>query len=302
LSLSLLKKGYKVFGTSRNSCNGVYPNLDALGIRNSVVLIPVELGSFEQVRRAIEYSKACEIYYLAGQSSVAQSFDQPGEALLSINLGLINILEAIKISGLNCRIFNASSGECFGDANGELVNENSILSPMSPYAIAKIAAQSMCEVYRSSYGTFACSGIMFNHESPLRPERFVTQKIIQTGIRIAQGSKEILELGDLSIVRDWGWAEEYVEAIWLMMQQDKPQDFVIASGRSLSLQEFVAVTFGHLGLDWSCHVKVNESFFRPNEIKSVRADPSKAKCELGWEAKIHSDGLIAKMLASGKEY
>lgn len=273
--------------------------MEALGIGDSVDIISVKLDSFEQVSNAIAYSKPDEIYYLAGQSSVAQSFDQPGEAFLSINMGLINVLEALKISELKCRVFNAGSGECFADANGELLNEGTVLSPTSPYAVAKMAAQTMCSVYRKSYGIYVCSGILFNHESPLRPERFVTQKIIQTAIRISQGSQEILELGDLSIVRDWGWAEEYVEAFWLMLQQEKPQDYIIASGVSISIREFVAAVFDHLGLDWSCHVQINESLHRPNEVKTVRVDPSKVVNELGWKPKIHSYSLITKMIDNG---
>jgi GDP-mannose 4,6-dehydratase len=191
-----------------------------------------------------------EVYNLAGQSSVGLSFEQPVETLESIATGTLNLLEAIRFIGAPIRLYNAGSSECFGETGEAGADENTPFRPRSPYAVAKAAAFWEVANYREAYGLFACSGILFNHESPLRPERFVTQKIVTAACRIAEGSTEKLTLGNMAIRRDWGWAPEYVEAMSLMLQQEQPEDYVIATGESCSLEEFVAIAFAAVGLDW----------------------------------------------------
>ena len=191
--------------------------------------------------------------------------------------------------------------EYFGDTNGELATESSSFRPRSPYAVAKAAAFWELASYREAYGLYASSGILFNHESPLRPERFVTRKIISSAVRIASGRKEKLHLGNLAIHRDWGWAPEYVEAIWLMLQQVEPDDFIVSTGEAHSLEEFVAMTFDHFGLNWRDHVVIDKSLFRPAEISVMRGDPTKARKKLGWEARTKIKQVIGLMLQAEQE-
>ena len=194
------------------------------------------------------------------------------------------------------RLYQAGSSECFGDTLGEAANEATALKPSSPYAVAKASAYWLVENYRAAYNLYACTGILFNHESPLRPTRFVTQKIISTARRIASGSTEKLKLGRLDISRDWGWAPEYVEAMWLMLQQDVPEDYVIATGTTVTLQEFVAEVFRCLDLDWKDHVVVDAEFLRPTDLLVSRADPSKAERQLGWKARYKVADVVKGML------
>jgi GDPmannose 4,6-dehydratase len=198
--------------------------------------------------------------------------------------------------GSGIRQYYAGSSETFGDSNGESCSETTPFKPRSPYAVGKASAFWLADNYRDAYGLFACTGILFNHESPLRPARFVTKKIINAAKRIAEGSNETLELGRLDIVRDWGWAPKYVEAMWLMLQQERPEDFVIATGVSHSLQEFVASAFDSLGLDWRQHVIQSPKFMRPTDIAFNRGDPSKAKRMLGWDSEIDMHGVIQRMI------
>ena len=193
------------------------------------------------------------------------------------------------------KVYYAGSGECFGDTQGQPANENTPFYPMSPYAVAKSSAYWLVNNYREAYGLFACTGILFNHESALRPERFVTQKIVRAVKRIAQGSTEKLKLGRLDIARDWGWAPEYVEAMWLMLQQEKPHDYVIATGVTLSLEEFVQAAFAQAGLNWRDYVEQDPALFRPTDLAVGRADPTKAHQELGWKAATKGVDVVKKM-------
>jgi GDPmannose 4,6-dehydratase len=202
----------------------------------------------------------------------------------SISIGTLTLLEAIRFSGLPIRIYNAGSGECFGNIDGA-ANEETPFAPRSPYAVAKAAAFWQVANYREAYGLFGCTGVLFNHESYLRPARFVTKKIVSAACRIAAGSDEVLRLGDISIKRDWGWAPDYVEAMWLMLQQDAADDYVIATGKSHSLTDFVNRAFQAAGLNWRDHVEIDESLKRPAEIGGNCGDPSKAKRVLGWKPK-----------------
>lgn len=298
LARLLLTKGYEVHGTSRDAGASSLANLRILGIENQVHVLSMATKDFRSVLQGISKAKPCEIYNLSGQSSVALSFEQPVEALESILISTVNILEAIRFLDLGIRFYNACSSECFGDTKGKPADETTPFHPVSPYAVAKSAAYWQVANYRDAYGLYACSGILFNHESPLRPERFVTQKVVSAAVRIAKGSKERLLLGDLSIQRDWGWAPEFVDAMWRMLQLDQPGDFVVATGRTSSLQYFVNETFSRLGLDWKDHVDFAKTLVRPSEIKIGRGNPGRAEQVLGWKAETSIDGVIDKLVRS----
>ena len=224
------------------------------------------LNDFRSVLQVLSRVQPDEIYNLAGQSSVGLSFDQPVETLESISVGTLNLLEAIRITGISVKLYSAGSSECFGNTGGQPADETTPFRPRSPYAVAKSTAYWEVASYREAYSLFACTGILFNHESPLRPERFVTKKIISAACRIATGSSEKLYLGNMDIARDWGSAEEYVDAMWRMLQQPTPEDFVISTGETNTLQEFVATVFEALDLDWRHHVISDASLLRPSEI------------------------------------
>jgi GDPmannose 4,6-dehydratase len=251
---------------------------------------------FRSVFVAMKTSQPDEVYFLAGQSSVGLSFEQPAETIQSFTIGTLNVLEASRMLEKPVKQYHAGSSECFGDTGGLPATEATPFCPRSPYAVAKASAYWLVNNYREAYGLFACTGILFNHESPLRPHRFVTQKIIQSAKRIAAGSKEILQLGRLDIVRDWGWAPDYVEAMWLMLQQETPQDFLIATGESFALQDFVAASFEQLGLNWLDHVQQSEQLFRPTDIAVSAANSTKAREELGWSPKFNMHGVVKNMI------
>lgn len=297
LAKHLLSKGYEVTGSSRDVMVSSFNNLNTLDIRSQVKLISVSINDFRSVFNAIQESSPDEIYNLAGQTSVGLSFDQPVEAIESIAIGTLNILEVIRLLNKPVRFYNAGSSECFGDTGDTPANEQTPFAPRSPYAVAKSTAKWLINSYRESYGLYACTGILFNHESPLRPERFVTQKIIAGAAKIKAGQLNKLQLGNLDISRDWGWAPEYVQAMWLMMQLDQPDDFVIATGRKESLKYFVAKSFEYFDLDWQKYVEIEPSFFRPNEIVSSVGNPEKAIKALGWNKPTDIDGVIKMMCA-----
>ncbi len=298
LAQYLLAKGYTVTGSSRDVMASSFQNLNALGIREQVKLISVSVNDFRSVFNAIQTCNPDEIYNLAGQTSVGLSFDQPGEASESIAIGTLNILEVIRVLGKSVRFYNAGSSECFGDTGSTPANESTPFAPRSPYAVAKSTAKWLINSYRESYDLYACTGILFNHESPLRPERFVTQKIIVGASKIKAGLIQKIQLGNLDICRDWGWAPEYIEAMWLMMQQKEPSDFVIATGRMESLTYFVSKAFEYFDLDWQKYVEINPSFFRPNEIQHSVGNPERAIELLKWSKPTDVDGVIQKMCAA----
>jgi GDPmannose 4,6-dehydratase len=295
LAQLLLAKGYQVFGASRDAQVASFENLSRLGIRDRVALDSVSLIDFRSVLQALMKIQPDEVYNLAGQSSVGLSFQQPVETLESIAQGTLNLLEAIRFTGHPVRLYNAGSSECFGDTDLP-ADENTPFRPRSPYAVAKAAAFWEVANYREAYGLYACSGMLFNHESPLRPERFVTKKIIASACRIAAGNQEKLQLGNIAIQRDWGWAPEYTEAMWLMLQQDKPSDYVIATGESHSLEEFIDAAFSLLGLDWEKHVVSDPALLRPTDITIGRANPTRARELLGWQARHRMRDVVRMMV------
>ncbi len=296
LAKFLLEKGYDVWGTSRDAQGSSFGNLAKLGMKDEVTLLSMVPEDFRSVLVALRKSQPDEVYYLAGQSSVGLSFEQPAETIQSIALGTLNVLEACRMLDKPAKIYHAGSSECFGDTGGVAANENTAFQPRSPYAVAKASAFWLVNNYREAYNLFACTGILFNHESPLRPNRFVTQKIISTAKRIAAGSGEKLTLGRLDISRDWGWAPEYVEAMWLMLQQTEAEDFVIATGQTNTLESFVSTVFEQLGLNWKQHVVQNEAFMRPTDIKVSLGDASKALNRLNWVAKNKMEDIVRLMI------
>ncbi len=295
LAQLLLSKGYEVVGTSRDANMINRDGLRSLGIEDKVRVVSMAGNDFRSVLQTLTRTAADEVYNLAGQTSVGLSFEQPVEAIESISIGTLNLLEAMRFTGRPIRFYNAGSSECFGDTGTQLASENTPFRPRSPYAVAKVCAHNLVANYRESYAMFACSGILFNHESPLRPGRFVTQKIVQAAARIAAGSGETLQLGNLAIHRDWGWAPEYVQAMWLMLQGDAPRDYVIATGKTVSLEYFVGKVFAHFGRDWRAHVRTDSSLLRPSDIAYGAADPTLAASELGWSARHTVDDVIREM-------
>jgi len=296
LAKLLLGKGYEVYGTARDAQMSSFSNLVRLGIRDKVKLESMALNDFRSVLQILTKIKPDELYNLAGQSSVGLSFQQPVETLESISVGTLNLLEAIRFMNRPVKLYNAGSSESFGDLGGNAADEMTPFRPRSPYAVAKATAFWELANYREAYDLFACSGILFNHESPLRPERFVTKKIVAAVCRIASGSKEKLHLGNVTISRDWGWAPEYVEAMWLMMQQDEPDDYVIATGETHKLEDFVIAAFASVGLDWQGHVVTDASLLRPTEILVGKGDPSKALKKLGWKARYNMHDVVKMMV------
>lgn len=298
LARLLLSKGYEVFGASRDAQAASFSNLASIGIRDRVTFVSIAVNDFRSVFQALSRIRPDEVYNLAGQSSVGLSFDQPVETMESISIATLNLLEAIRFTGASIRFYNAGSSECFGASGDSACDEDTPFRPRSPYAVAKAAAFWEVANYREAYDLFACTGILFNHESPLRPERFVTRKIVSAAARIARGSNEKLLLGNLTIARDWGWAPEYVEAMWMMLQRDEPGDFVIATGRSHTLQAFVELAFAEARLDWRDHVTVDRKLFRPTDLECSKANPSKAHDILGWRAMHGMEDVIRKMVAA----
>jgi GDPmannose 4,6-dehydratase len=301
LARLLSQKNYVVHGTSRDAELARVSGLNALGVGDQVTLHSLSPADFRSAVQTIEKVQPDEIYNLSGQSSVALSFTQPAETLESIALGTLNILEAVRSVGGKIRFYNAGSSESFGDTGEMPADESFAFRPKSPYGVAKAAAVSLVANYRESYGLFACSGILFNHESPLRPERFVTRKITAAAARIASGSKERLRLGDLSPRRDFGWAPDYVNAMWKMLNLDQPSDFVIASGEAHSLEQFAAAAFSEVGLDWRGYVDFDMSFSRPSDIACSVGNAARARKLLAWQPVVGFAEIVSRMVRGERE-
>lgn len=296
LAQLLLAKGYHVTGTSRDAQVASFGNLVSLGIRNNVDLLSMALTDFRSTLQVIARVQPDEIYNLAGQSSVGLSFEQPVETMDSISVGVLNLLEAIRFLGGGIRLYNASSSEAFGDTMGRPADEETPFRPRSPYAVAKAAAHWLVANYRDAYGLYASNGILFNHESPLRPTRFVTRKIVASVCAIARGEQKTLRLGNIETARDWGAAIEYVEAMWRLLQIDRPTDLVIATGKTSSLAEFVRVAFAAVDLDWQNYVEVEESLRRPSDIAYSAGNPAKAADLIGWRARLFMPEVVELMV------
>jgi GDPmannose 4,6-dehydratase len=291
----LLNKGYRVVGAFRRASTVNTARLDALGIAGHIELVPFDLTDHGNMRRVIEAVAPDEIYNLAAQSFVGVSFEQPVTTGEITGVGAVRLLEAIREVNPRIRFYQASTSEMFGRAPAPQ-NENTPFHPRSPYAASKLYAHWSAVNYREAYGMHTTSGILFNHESPLRGAEFVTRKITLAAARIKYGLQGELRLGNLDARRDWGYAKEYVEAIWLMLQQTEPEDFVIATGESHSVREFADAAFEVAGLNWERHTVIDPAFVRPAEVDFLVGDPSKAKEKLGWEPKTTFKGLVSLMV------
>jgi GDPmannose 4,6-dehydratase len=298
LAKLLLSNGYRVTGTSRDAQVASFAKLTWLGIREKVELESMVLTDFRSTLQTLAKVQPDEIYNLSGQSSVGLSFQQPVETMESISLGVLNLLEAIRFLNSRTRLYNASSCECFGDTGGKPADEEAPFHPRSPYAVAKAAAHWLVVNYREAYGIHACNGILFNHESPLRPTRFVTKKIVSGACAIKCGAAERLRLGNLDVSRDWGSAPEYVDAMWRMLQLKQPVDLVIASGRTHNLTAFVEAAFAEVGLSWRQHVDIDDSLRRPSDIVYSAGNADKALRLIGWRAQATMQDVVRMMVDS----
>lgn len=298
LSKFLLEKGYKVIGITRSINSSNQEGLEFLGILNQIEIIEANVFDLSNIIRVLEKYKPDEFYNLAAQSSVGLSFEQPIGTLEYNIISVANILEAIRIIGGGIKFYQSSSSEMFGNVPKYIlpIEENFIIRPASPYAISKAAAHWIAVNYREAYKLFISSGILFNHESVLRRHNFVTKKIISGAIKIKEGKLDKLQLGNTSIKRDWGYAPLYVEAMWKMLNVDKPDDYIISTGEAHSLEEFVTQTFRSLNLDCEKFITTNQNLLRPVDLEIIYGNPSKAKKVLGWNYKMSFEELISKLI------
>ena len=300
LAKFLLEKGYKVFGTFRRVSNPNFQRLEQLSIINNVELIPFDLLDQSSIINALKITKPDEIYNLAAQSFVGASFEQPVSTGEITGLGLPRLLDSVRLECSHAKFYQASSSEMFGGRKGSSPqNESTKFEPRSPYAAAKLYAHWVTLNYREAYNMFACSGILFNHESPLRGLEFVTRKITYAVAKIKHGLQKKLYLGNLDAKRDWGFAGDYVEAMWLMLQQKDPDDYIIATGETHTVKEFLLTAFNYVGLNYIDYVEVDPKFYRPTEVDILQGDPSKAISKLGWNPnKTPLKNLIEMMVDS----
>ena len=298
LSQFLLSKGYEVFGVIRRSSHrGVEDHrLRWLGVADKVTLIDGDMGDLSSLVRIVKETQPDEIYNLAAQSFVASSWRQP---ILTANItavGVTNILEAMRAEKPDARFYQASSSEMYGLIQQDMQTEKTPFYPRSPYAVAKLYGHWITVNYRESFGMHASSGILFNHESPLRGIEFVTRKVTDAVARIKLGKQQELRLGNIDAKRDWGHARDYVQMMWLMLQQDKADDYVVATGRTTTVRDMCRIAFDYVGLDMDKHVIIDPAFYRPAEVDVLLGDPAKARKVLGWEPKTSLEDMIKEMV------
>ena len=298
LAQFLLGRGYQVHGLLRRSASAevIGERLRWLGVLDHVTLIDGDLSDLSSVLRIMSDVKPDEVYNLAAQSFVHASWQQPLLTGTITGLGAVNVLEAVRLVHPSARFYQASSSEMFGKIQEQVQNERTPFYPRSPYAAAKLYAHWMTVNYRESFGLHASSGILFNHESPLRGIEFVTRKVTDGVARIKLGLARDLKLGNLDATRDWGHARDYVHAMWLMLQQNTPDDYVIATGRTTSIRDFCALAFGHVGLDWRDFVQTSAALLRPAEVDILHGDASKARQTLGWSPSVALEDMVAEMV------
>jgi GDPmannose 4,6-dehydratase len=306
LAKLLLDKGYRVFGLHARRSTDTLWRLRQLGVESEVNLIDGDLTDLSAVIRAMEKSAAVEVYNLGAQSFVGSSWDQPVLTANVTGVGALNVLEAVRIVNPKARFYQASTSEMFGLIQESMQSETTPFYPRSPYGVAKLYAHWMTVNYRESFGLHASSGILFNHESPLRGIEFVTRKVTDAVARIKQGKQKELRLGNIDAKRDWGFAGDYVEAMWLMLQQDTPDDYVVATGLTTTVRDMCRIAFNHVGLQHEDHVVIDPKFYRPAEVEVLLGNPAKAKAKLGWVAQTNLETLItmmvdADMVRVGKE-
>jgi GDPmannose 4,6-dehydratase len=298
LSQLLLEKGYEVFGLVRRLSTPNYWRLEELGIRNDVSIMEGDMSDGFSLNAIIKSVQPLEVYNLAAQSFVGTSWQQPVLTMETNTIGTLNLLNAVKLYSPEARFYQASTSEMYGNSHiDNAQDEQTPLHPRSPYAISKLAAHWLTVNYRESYGMYTCSGILFNHESPLRGIEFVTRKITDGIARIHLGLEESIALGNLDAKRDWGFAGDYVEAMWLMLQQDTPDDFVISTGINHSVRDFLDAAFAEVGItDWSSHVTQDPRFMRPAELHELCGKNDKASTVLGWKPKVQFKELVSMMV------
>ncbi len=319
LAQLLLKKNYRVIGTDRRSARSVNWRLKRLGIEDKIIYEEMELAEIYEIQRIFKKYKIDEVYNLAAQSFVGTSFSSPLNTANITGLGALRILETIRSIDKKIKFYQASSSEMFGDVLEKKQKEKTPLNPQSPYAISKVFSHYLTQNYRNSYGIFATSGILFNHESPLRGEEFVTRKIIINLVKILNNDINFFELGNIYAKRDWGYAKEYVEAMWKILQRKKPSDYVIATGKTYSIKYFInlATKYLKMNVKWvgkglneklinkdnnKTIIKINPKFFRPSEVNILIGDCSKAKNELKWKPKVNLNELVKIMIDEEIEY
>jgi GDPmannose 4,6-dehydratase len=295
LAKFLLDNGYEVYGTFRRLSTPNFWRLQSLGIHRRVKLVSMDLNDMSSMVEALSISQPSEIYHLAAQSFVGASFDQPLAAADMTGIGAARMLESMRLICKDAKFYQASTSELYGNSPHQKSERTSFL-PRSPYAAAKLYAYWMTSIYRESYRLFACNGILFNHESPLRGLEFVTRKVTNAAARISLGLQEKLSIGNLSAWRDWGYAPDYVKSMWLMMQQETPDDFVVATGESHSVKEFIELAFERLNLRTKDHLQVDKNLFRPLDVLKLEGDPTKAKSKLGWRPSVNFKELVRIMV------
>jgi GDPmannose 4,6-dehydratase len=296
LAKLLLSKGYKVFGTFRRTSTPNFWRLQYADVYSKIHLIPADLTDMGSLINAMKISDPDEVYNMAAMSFVRTAFEQPVGNSHSTGTAVTRFLESIKAINPNVKFYQASSSEMFGNSNTQTQNEQTSFAPASPYGAAKLYAHWITKVYQEAYDMFAVSGILFNHESPIRGLEFVTRKITNAAVQIKLGLKKDISVGNLESKRDWGYAPEYMEAIYLMMQQDKPETYVISTNEAHSVEELAKVSFEVLDLDWKDYVKTDKKYHRPLDINLLKGDYSKAKNDLGWEPKTKFHELIKLMV------
>jgi GDPmannose 4,6-dehydratase len=303
LTALLLEKGYEVFGGYRRLSTPNFWRLQSLGVFDKVSLIPIDLADTTSIMEAIKVTEPDEIYNLAAQSFVEASFEQPVATANVSGVAVTRFLEAVRQIKPGTKFYQASSSEMFGltGNSNKALSEKDILNPASPYAAAKVYAHSLTTIYRSAYGMITCSGILFNHESPLRGMEFVTRKISNGVAKIKLALDKELVLGNLETRRDWGYAPEYVEAMWLMLQQHEPNDYVVATGRACRVKDFAEKAFNAVGLDWQNYVRTDQRYLRPLDVECLIGDASKAQAELGWSQKTDVEKLVEIMVKTDLE-
>jgi GDPmannose 4,6-dehydratase len=303
LSRFLLEKDYEVFGLLRRSSSGdvIDERLRWLGIAGRVTMMDGNLADLSSLIRMLQEVQPAEVYNLAAQSFVKTSWNQPLLTGAITALGAHNILEAVRIAAPKARFYQASSSEMYGRVQEEQQSEATPFYPRSPYAVAKLYAHWMTINYRESFGLHASSGILFNHESPLRGIEFVTRKVTDGAARIKLGLAKELLMGNMDAKRDWGHARDYVRAMWMMLQQEAPEDYVVATGRTTTVRDMARIAFAHVGLDYQAHIRMDPAFLRPAEVDVLLGNPAKAQAKLGWEATTSLEEMIVEMVEADLE-
>ena len=296
LSKLLLDKGYQVYGLLARRSSPTIWRLEYLKVLDKVTLLEGDLTDIASITRALIASEPDEVYNLGAQSFVATSWEQPLLTAGATGLGALHILEALRQVRPQARFYQASTSEMFGKIQEPMQSEKTPFYPRSPYGVSKLFAHWMTINYRESFNIFGCSGILFNHESPLRGIEFVTRKVTDAVARIKLGAQDKLALGNIDAKRDWGFSGDYVEAMWLMLQQDAPDDFVVATGRTTTVRDMCRIAFDHVGLDYEKYVVIDPRFYRPAEVEVLLGNPAKAKAKLGWEARTSLEELMRMMV------